>query len=465
MLSKARNLRIGTMPLVVMTVTTALTGVVLINAGGQDSDSEGSLRTVAKPKKIGPYDWQDSEVFDEIRKIAGDQWAGAEITDNSKLTLYFKGSLAGRPTEAIGRARSELEKLKPDLKVEGSGDLKFSEAELIEAQKAAVKHIEKARNKFLKKAVTTYSFRTGVVTIRAQRTVVLRGADGPKSDAEKLAGQLQPPEFAANKEIKYKVDLVDDYDTMSKPQSKPSDNIVRGGGLRHSAKNKKVFCTTGFNAINKSTKKLASLTAGHCNGTDGEPEIYEQTKHVPDNPNETVMEFMWSESGAGGDFGFHEIAKDQGAAKSGSPAKDLSSTFWWDQGKTAYVERVGTMARTNVRGKRLCRFGMQTGRQCDEVENFNITLTNYSATGATTIDSLVVMKAQVGRLPKGRKLSEPGDSGGPWHKNNTAYGIHFGWIDGREAFSPVYRIPEINPGWKVMTRAEKRGFKESRTAG
>lgn len=180
-------------------------------------------------------------------------------------------------------------------------------------------------------------------------------------------------------------------------ESNPAQSEVLSGGAVMTG------CTAGFTVQSGLTRGMS--TAGHC-GT--------SLSMRNDAGGWQSLTYQNDHQGRWGDFGWHTTSADT-----------FRNFFQYDTGLRREVYRVGRASK----GRTLCRFGRTTGRQCDEVRRVDI-----SSGGE---DRLVMMKYDE---------AEGGDSGGPWHYGNTAYGLHEGgqwwWFRWRDVWSQLVYIDD-----------------------
>ncbi|MET9243828.1 hypothetical protein [Nonomuraea sp. NPDC003709] len=272
------------------------------------------------------------------------------------------------------------------VRVDLVGDRGFSEQELSAAGTAT--HATVLANPAVQDAATSYDVRTGTVVVEAQSSTP-------------LSAQGLLPRQASEAGIQAQVTLVDKV-------SQPQDRYMRGGGSLSN-------CTSGFNLkyIHSNTKRHG--TAGHC-ARNYPTRTY--SNHSTHGGSTTVKRVWWA-VGDWGDLSYYTVG-----------SKTAGRTFYHDWNKTRYADDRSAMPSI---GTRICHFGITSGGSCAKVARRDV-----SAGG---MKHMVVMD---------KNISEAGDSGGPWYYAGTAYGIHFGLISGKSAFTPAYLYQ--NRGYDVWHR-------------
>jgi len=163
-------------------------------------------------------------------------------------------------------------------------------------------------------------------------------------------------------------------------------------------------CTSGF-TVNQN----GVLTAGHCNGNNGN---YYEPAGGAVYPITHVGEHM----GTWGDFQWHTTTHAE------------YDDFYVDNTLLRDVSSVQPVAGIVV-GATYCRYGRTTGLQCDTV--YKTSTTRYE--GWTLIKKLVKMD---------HDEAEGGDSGGPWFIGSVAAGIHSGETSNKDQWSKAGYVDE-----------------------
>jgi hypothetical protein len=173
-------------------------------------------------------------------------------------------------------------------------------------------------------------------------------------------------------------------------------------------------CTAGFIGHDLATGRQHVLTAGHCiRGHLGHPVTSRLSTGTTNQHIGLGRRWVFGSLGDAGVFdiantGWKPRAWVYVTASSSSPAPGTVRN-------EAYpIRRDGV----SVPGMRVCKRGYAGGTHCAGVHKVGAVV-RYDDSGVT-----------VGGLAVAGYCSQPGDSGGPVFANNTAYGIHSGWIEG-----------------------------------
>lgn len=239
-----------------------------------------------------------------------------------------------------------------------------------------------------------YDIETGVVTIETQPKEPLTDPEAK----EQFRAELQPVQVA-DAAIKVEVKVVDKVEVV--PEA-----YIRGGGNLNTTAGA-AFCTTAFTVKQGSVRGIA--TAAHCAGSSKMRYLNHGTSSYTTVTRERRHE------GGHGDMAWY--------SRGGYTA---ARTFYYNQGKTRYVD--GT--RWSVQGLGVSNYGRTTGyKGSPKVYRINI-----------CVDRLCDMVAM------DKHYTQGGDSGGPWFRGNTAYGIHMGYttMGGRKrsVYSGVRYLPQ-----------------------
>lgn len=339
--------------------------------------------------------WQDSfiEVSGELEATFPGEFSGAvKAEDGSSAWFAFKGDI---PAEAIELAQSL------PVPVEVVGNRGFSEAELADAKETA--HQAVIAREDVVDATTAYDIQAGEINVQAQILQPLKSDKVRAAVAQSVTSALDVPGGGFTVTVNVVRENISDA----------QDQYVRGGGSLS------VGCTSGFNLkqISGSTKRLG--TAGHC--TRGSSQTYSNHSVAGGS---TSVSTVWSHEGSWGDIGYTTTGSKSG-----------TRTFYQDRNSTRYADDRGSMPAV---GTSICKFGMTSGKSCGKVRHRDVS--------AGSLRHMVIMS---------NTSCQGGDSGGPWFKGGTAYGIHFGLIassDGtyRCSFTPAYLFQ--NRGYDVWTR-------------
>lgn len=332
---------------------------------------------------IARYGWQDSfsKAVHLIRESFLDRFAGAAITDGGRgAWIAFK--------EEVPETAVDLVPALP-VNVRFIGGKGFSEAEIKQILEQAFHAI--AENGDVASAVGGYDVETGVITIEVQP----REIPGDAVARERLRARLQPAQ-PANAAITIQVSIVDELDAEVEATN------MRGGGYLEPN-----VCTAGFTVYRLSDGVKGISTARHC------ADDYPSLRYYNHNTSSyTNISRLGLGNTSYGDLAWYSRGTYTPIA-----------VFYHNYGATRFVfgEGYPTVGQT------LCKFGRKTGYGCEEVYRLNECSSGYCG--------LTAMKS---------RITDTGDSGGPWFYGNTAYGIHHGgktilfiW---RSLFTPTYNL-------------------------
>ncbi|WP_433412970.1 hypothetical protein ACQP1V_27425 [Microtetraspora malaysiensis] len=365
------------------------------------------LKLAAKSKKITLEEaietiaWQPrlNEIGTKLKELFPAETSGlAVLDDGRKAQIGFKGDI---PAEAI-----DLAKTLP-VTVELVGNKGFSDEELNQARDAAYAEVASRRD-LVETLSGGYDPETGVVTIDVKPRVIPRDAVAQQT----ITTQLQPAQ-PANKKISIALRITE-RDSVT-PQA--TDTYMRGGGQFSG-------CTTGFNIINQyypnDPSQRRTTTAQHCTGSS------RQYCNHPTQGGCTQSKFATDSS-----------AYDIGSWTSGSFT--LTRTFYFNSNQPRYAYDIGTSPAV---GQNICNYGAER----DRADCANILEVGRSFPG------------RAGVIVMDRTITVDGDSGGPWYKGNTAWGIHLGTCSTKDGtkvnscFTPAFIIPSaIGATWEVWT--------------
>lgn len=162
-------------------------------------------------------------------------------------------------------------------------------------------------------------------------------------------------------------------------------------------------CTSGFAARHSTTRTYGIVTAGHCRDI--------QRMHGVNLP------WVTGYAGTTADAQFHKIPKGAG--------HELKSQFAYTEHSPPRVRVVqGTETRINMRGDFICHTGKRSGVSCGEVTHIYYQPQNSGACKASELGGSATCGAYFVRVHGTALQSCSGDSGGPWYRSTTAYGIH-----------------------------------------
>lgn len=162
-------------------------------------------------------------------------------------------------------------------------------------------------------------------------------------------------------------------------------------------------CTSGFAARHSTTQTYGIITAGHCSDV--------QRMHGVSLPWVTGYESTTA------DAQFHSIPTGSG--------HQLRSEFAYTEHSPPRVRVVrGTEVRTSMRGDFVCHTGRRSGVSCGTVTHIYYQPQNAGACAASELGGSAECGAYFVRVHGTALQSCGGDSGGPWYRGTTAYGIH-----------------------------------------
>ncbi len=170
-------------------------------------------------------------------------------------------------------------------------------------------------------------------------------------------------------------------------------------------------CTTGFAAQHTRSQAYGIVTAGHC-GDDGPNETRTLTVQGVDLPHVTG----WA--GVRADAQFNRLP----AGSSHSVVDDyLCSKSFVD----TYCDVSGKARRLDMKNEYICHTGKNSGISCGTVRDIYFQ-PSYDGACYSTSDGEVDCHAAFVEVSGSSLKGCGGDSGGPWYRRGTAYGIHMG---------------------------------------
>ena len=219
-------------------------------------------------------------------------------------------------------------------------------------------------------------------------------------DRERLDSSLATPDV----ELPSKVDVV----TVSE-LSRVTTDLHAGLTLK--------TCTAGF-AVTHSDGRRGITTAGHC---------------TPQTFNGTDLDFVSKLLGGEHDVQWYE-----------APGFTLRGLIY-DGSGNRYV--YGTKSRANQTvGSYVCKYGEITGFGCGSIETTDFRPDmQYGCTIPCSFSATFIRVHN----KDGDVLAERGDSGGPWFRGNTAYGIMRSQADGDGVYMAINYISDL--GISVLT--------------
>ncbi|MGW7485229.1 S1 family peptidase [Nonomuraea muscovyensis] len=334
---------------------------------------------------VARYGWQDDfvAVANRLRDAHPDTYAGAVVAeDGTSGWIAFKG-------EAPATA-AELTAAVP-VPVKVVADRGYSEEEL--RQTLRTTHFGMLEQPGVANSAGEYDIETGVVTVEVEPAEPLTDPEAK----ERFLARLQPVR-AANAAVKVEVKVADKVEMGT-------EAYIRGGGYLDKT-NGATWCTTAFTVKQGSARGVA--TAAHC----GESKL-RYLNHG--TSSYTTISRKRRHSGGHGDVGWFTTG-----------GYTAARTFYYNRGKTRYVDDT----RWAVQGVAISNFGRTTGyKGSPKVHRINVCYGDFC--------DMVAMD---------KHYTAGGDSGGPWYRGNTAYGIHSGYVvlggKKRSTFSEVRYLPQ-----------------------
>lgn len=355
----------------------------------RDLEAVANQFGISLQEAINRYAWNDNFALavGRIRQAAPGAFTGAEIVDAHHAWVAFAGPAPQAALDLVDTFRSSYS----GVSVEVRTDLGFTEVELQRAIEAVHYAVLEATG--VRDASTSYDFATGQI-----ETNVVMESSASASELDDLRDIAVTSLISATRS-----DILNSVSTSVVR----SDRQTLGGDesdTEHLGGESLSSCTSGFGTKDSSGVRGIS-TAGHC----------------PDSltDDDLSLTFKDQHEGTHGDFQWH--------TGSGTETDD----FYAGNSSSNEVDRrdVSSVECPTV-GQTLCRNGKMSYRDCQEVRKLNV------CSGGDC--NLVQM---------GAHLSTDGDSGAPVYWNNTAYGIHKGWMHDpwpfkREVFSRADRIDD-----------------------
>ena len=166
-------------------------------------------------------------------------------------------------------------------------------------------------------------------------------------------------------------------------------------------------CTSGFAARQHSTGDYGIITAGHCSAS--------QAMHSVSLP------WVTGYKGTTADAQFHSIPSGSG--------HQLRSDYLCRQYRLNVCTVHGDVAISQMYADWVCHTGKNTGTTCGRVDYIYFRPTGSNACLDSEFGAPVQCAARFVRVHSSSLKGCLGDSGGPWFRRNTAYGILKGGTD------------------------------------
>lgn len=186
-------------------------------------------------------------------------------------------------------------------------------------------------------------------------------------------------------------------------------------------------CTSGFAARHSTTQTYGIITAGHCSAS--------QSMHGVQLP------WVTGYKGTTADAQFHRIPSGSG--------HQLRSDYLCRQPWLLVCTVQAIEAWSAMLGDFVCHTGMRSGSSCGTVINIYYRPTNAGACYADEFNTPADCAARFVRVHGSSLKSCKGDSGGPWFRRNTAYGIHKGSDSGNKCAKTG-----VNAWFSAMSQVE-----------
>ncbi|MEV6040125.1 hypothetical protein AB0L65_54080 [Nonomuraea sp. NPDC052116] len=351
---------------------------------------------------IDRYAWQPrlNEIGERLLLTHPGELSGIALVEGAtKVRIGFKNEV---PDEAVTLARTL------PVEVELQGRKGFSESELVEVMEEA--HDSLRARPEIRQVQGRYDMDTGRITLGVRFNEETR-----KNMVADL--RLPPP---ANPAITIKLE------SGIGAQMIPEDRYLRGGGHLKRPGDSRSGCTSGFNLVSVTSVTVrVAASARHC----------------------ALSTLIYSNHSVQGDsttISRAAVAANYDLARLTSGSMITTRTFYSDWQSSRYVDSVGT---SPFRGQLICKFGISTGAGCSTVKSINEFIDDPDG---RPVRGLVVMAT---------RITERGDSGGPWYYGGTAWGFHQGTYSPNRlepktsAFTPAYLVPTaLGAQWKIYRR-------------
>lgn len=354
----------------------------------QDIKTMASQSGMTLQAAIDRYAWNHdfAVTVARIREAAPDAFAAAEIVDAGHAWIAF----SGRATEAARELVDAFSSHHDGIAVEVRTDVGFTEVELERAIEGI--HFAVLMSHEVLDASTTFDFDTGqiTVTVVSENTASDLALDGLQGVA------IRKLEAAAGAGILNRI-------TISVNRSKSQVIGVDDSIYHHMGGEDISACTSGFGTRRLSDGMRGISTAGHCDD--------DQTD------DGFGLFYKGGYEGVHGDFQWHT-----------GPKTENDNFYSGSSGSTEVNMRDVSGIGSPVVGQSLCRNGVTSHKDCQEVRKLN-----------------VCSGGECNLVQMGADLSAGGDSGGPVFWGRYAYGLHKGemydpWPYDRDIFSRADRI-------------------------
>jgi hypothetical protein len=357
----------------------------------QDLQTIASQSGISLREAIDRYAWNDNFALAvaKIREASSEAFAGAEIVDAGHAWVAF----ADRAPEAALDMIDTFSSSHSGVSVEVRADLGFTEVELQRAIEAV--HFAVLESPEVRDASTWFDYATGQITTN----VVLENTA--------TASVLDDLRDIATKNLidATRADILSSI-TTSVVRSNSQVIGVNDSSTEHLGGECLSTCTSAFGTTSNVYGTRGVCTAGHCSNNQSD--------------DGSGLLFQAGYQGTHGDFQWHT-----------GPETETDDFYSGSDASTEVNRRDVSSVGVPVVGQSLCRNGMTSCKDCQEVRKLN-----------------VCSSGDCNLVQMGEHLSAGGDSGGSVFWGNTAYGIHKGmmydpfWPFSREVFSRADRIDD-----------------------
>jgi hypothetical protein len=347
--------------------------VALSDAELQDLRLLADQKGMSLQAAIDRYAWNDdfAQTVSQIRALAPESFAGAEILDAGNARVAFTGAAPAVALALVEAFSAEHRSVSVDM-ITGSG---VSESDLETAVESA--HYAVLGQAGIRDATTSFDDDARRITVLV---ALEAGVPAEALDALRVVATTAVAEAGVGHVLDTIQLSVVRSDTPEVGGNDASTEHL-GGELVNGPR---WGCTSGFVVVNAAGTRGVT-TAGHCED------------HLTDDG--VALVFRAAHEGAHGDFQWH------------TGPRPMPRSFYAGSATATEVNRRNvTAVGAPVVGQSLCKNGRTNHAQCQEVRRLNVCSGRYC--------SLVQM---------GARLAAGGDSGGPIYWGHTAYGLHQGW--------------------------------------
>lgn len=339
-----------------------------------DLTSIAADRGMSVDEAIASFGWQNnySLAMDQIRDVAPEAFAAAEIVDAGHAWVSFVGAVPAAAAAPIAEFRAAF----PTVAVEVRSGAVVSEIDLDVAMAAA--HFAVFEDADVRDATTVFDPDTATLVTRVV-------TDSP-------TGEARMPELRSSAAARVLDAVGPDVGAALKVSVLHSDQPVLtgqdAGASVHEGGEIISGCTSGFGTrASSSTSGTRGIsTAGHCSDSQSDDGY--------------ALTYKGGYEGTYGDFQWH------------TGPMTLNDNFFSGSSTATEVNSRDTTGTGNATlGQTVCQNGATTHYHCQQVRK-----TSVCAGGECNLVQL------------GSRDADGGDSGGPVFVDRTAYGLHKGWM-------------------------------------